>query len=260
MKLRFLGTGAATAVPSFFCNCPACMEAARNLSLQRTRSCIALEGGETYLVDIPPDVRNQLLREHIKRIDALLLTHNHFDHCGGMGEIESYVRVLQHEPIPAYMTVESYEWFYAAYGYMADCISARTWDVGTKVELDGVVCTTLEVQHAQGTVGILLEAESGTRTAYLPDTGPLPDSTKRCLERVDTLILGAAFWGTNEMPDTHLSVQQAVDIGVELKVGELYLTHLSMHYQPVTDRELRGYLQSRGANLHAAYDGMCIEI
>jgi ribonuclease BN (tRNA processing enzyme) len=62
------------------------------------------------------------------------------------------------------------------------------------------------------------------------------------------------------MPETHLSVQDAVEIGLGLGVRDLYLTHVSMHYEPVTDRELVGYLQSCASNVHLAYDGLGIEI
>ena len=260
MKLRFLGTGAAVGVPSFFCRCAACKDAKKNPLLRRTRSSVVLEGGATYLLDAPPDLSRQLVREGISKIDALLLTHNHFDHCGGIGELESYVRVCRQEAIPAYMTTESDEWFQATYGYMSDCLAVSTWDVGARVKLTGVTCTALEVQHAPGTIGVLLELDSGSRAAYLPDTGPLPEATKERLRGIDTLILGATFWKENQMPETHLSVQEAVEVALKLKVRELYLTHVSMHYEPVTDSELVGYLQSCGSNVHLAYDGLSLEI
>jgi phosphoribosyl 1,2-cyclic phosphate phosphodiesterase len=260
MRLRFLGTGAAVGVPAFFCDCVACKEAESDSSLQRTRSSVVLEGEATYLLDASPDLSRQLARENISHMDALFLTHNHFDHCGGIGELESYVRVVRKEAIPAYMTSENQEWFERCYGYMSDCLAINTWDVGARVELAGVTCTVLEVQHAPGTVGVLLELASGARAAYLPDTGPLPEATKEKLRGIETLILGATFWKENPMPETHLSVEEAVEVALKLKVRELYLTHVSMHYQPVTDRELVEYLRSRGSNVHLAYDGLCIEI
>lgn len=261
MRLRFLGTGATVAVPSFFCDCVACAEARKDSSLHRTRSSVVLEGGGAiYLLDASPDFSRQLVRENIDHIDAFLLTHNHFDHSGGIGELESYVRVARQESLPTYMTTESREWFETTYAYMADCLPVETWDVGAKVELPGVTCTALEVQHAPGTVGVLLELASGSRAAYVPDTGPLTRATKERLKGIDTLVLGATFWKENQMPETHLSVQEAVEIGLSLQVRDLYLTHVAMHYEPVTNRELVGYLESCGSNVHLAHDGLCIEI
>ena len=260
MKLRFLGTGAAVGVPSFFCSCVACKEAKANSSLHRTRPSVALEGEALYLLDASPDLSRQLSREGICQIDALLLTHDHFDHCGGIGELESYVRVSRAAAIPAYMSVETRDWLDRSYGYMSDCFAVTNWDVGVSVKLKGLACTALEVQHAPGTVGVLLELNSGSRAAYVPDTGPLPEATKERLLGIETLILGATFWKVNWMPETHLSVQEAVEVGLSLGVRNLYLTHVSMHYEPVTDRELVGYLQSCGSNVHLAYDGLSIEI
>ncbi|MDR3734564.1 MAG: MBL fold metallo-hydrolase [Acidobacteriaceae bacterium] len=228
--------------------------------LRRTRSSVVLEGGAHYLLDASPDLSRQLVREHITHVDALFLTHNHFDHCGGIGELESYVRICRQEAIPAYMSTESRNWFDTSYGYMSDCLTVTPWHIGTSVKLKGVTCTALEVQHAPGTIGVLLELDSGSRAAYLPDTGPLPEGTKERLRGIETLILGATFWKENQMPETHLSVQEAVEIALKLKVRDLYLTHVSMHYEPVTDSELVGYLQSCGSNVHLAYDGLGIEI
>jgi len=260
MRLRFLGTGSAVGVPAFFCGCRACEEAIADGKARRTRSSVVLEGEAFYLLDASPDLRTQFLREHVSRLDGLFLTHQHFDHSGGIGELESYVRISRREPLPAYLTKESRRWLESAFGYMSDCFAIQEWAAGWQIDLREMVVTAVEAQHEPGTVGILIETAGGSRTAYLPDTGPLPEATKKQLEGVDTLILGATFWKGNWMPETHLSIEQAVDLGLELKVGRLYLTHLAMHHQPVTNREVNEYLWSRGRNLHMACDGMCIEI
>jgi len=260
-ELIFLGTGAGCGVPSFFCGCAACQEAQQEPHFQRTRCAVLIRGERNTLVDAPPDLRAQLLRERIHRIDHFILTHEHYDHTGGLGELEFYVRVGRRESIPAYMTPVTLAWLRSAYGFLEDCLFIQTVEAGWQFELDGITCTGLEVTHAPGTLGLLLETTHGRRIAYLPDTGPLPASTADQLQHVDTLILGATFWGRNWMPDDHLAVDEAVQIGVSLKAKEVYLTHLSMHYdQPVTNRELEAYLQSCGSQFHLAYDGLCIPI
>lgn len=261
MKLIFLGTGAGCGVPSFYCNCPACQEAQREPRYTRSRCAIMVSGEQNTLIDAPPDLRFQLLRERIDQIDHFFLTHWHYDHSGGLGELEFYVRVKRQEAIPAYMTPGSLKWLRASYGFLEDCFSIQTVDAGWQFELDKVVYTGLEVTHAPGTLGLLLHTSSSKRTAYLPDTGPLPASTQEMLRGVDTLILGATFWGRNWMPEDHLSVQEAVQIGLRLEAKEMYLTHVSMHHdKPITNRELESYLLSFGDHLHLAYDGLCVEI
>jgi len=261
IQLIFLGTGAGCGVPSFFCTCVACREAALNPRYQRSRCALLIRGEQNTLIDAPPELRAQLLRENISQIDHFVLTHSHYDHSGGMGDLEFYVRVGRQQAIPAYLTPESQAWLGAAFGFMEDCLFTQTVETGWQFELDHVRYSGLEVTHASGTLGFLLETAGGRKTAYIPDTGPLPASTLQQLQGIDTLILGATFWGKNWMPEDHLSIAEAVQIGLTLNVKKLYLTHLSMHHDtPVTNQELEAYLKAFGDHLHLAYDGMCIEI
>jgi phosphoribosyl 1,2-cyclic phosphate phosphodiesterase len=260
-KLIFLGTGAGSGVPSFFCSCAACQEARAEPSYQRTRCGLVIQGSKNTLIDAPPELRQQLVRERIDRIDHFILTHSHYDHTGGLGDLEFYVRVQCQEAIPTYMTPASQEWLHASFGFLEDCLFVQPVDAGWQFELDGLLFTGLEVTHGPGTLGLLIETAAGRRTAYIPDTGPLPASTLEQIGGVDTLILGATFWGKNWMPEDHLSVDEAVQIGLQCQAGHLFLTHLSMHHDtPVTNHELEGHLRSFGSHLHLACDGMCIEL
>ncbi len=255
-----LGTGAGGGVPSFFCDCAACQEAAIESQYRRTRCAIAVLGELITLVDAPPDLRQQLVGQGIKQIDHFLLTHTHYDHTGGMGELEFYVRLAREEALPAYMTAASFQGIQDAYGFMTDCLDVHPIESDWAVELDGVRYSALEVTHAPGTVGFLLET-SERRTAYIPDTGPLPGATMEKLAGIDTLILGATFWGRNWMPEDHLSVEEAVQIGLAVEAKQVYLTHLSMHHDtPVTNRELTAYLKSFGKAILPAYDGLRINL
>jgi phosphoribosyl 1,2-cyclic phosphate phosphodiesterase len=133
-------------------------------------------------------------------------------------------------------------------------------EAGWQFELEKVRYTALEVTHTPGTLGFLMEI-AGRRTAYIPDTGPLPAATLEKLQGADTLILGATFWGRNWMPQDHLLVDEAVQIGLQLRVKKLYLTHVSMHHDtPVTNQELEAHLRASGNHLYLAYDGLAITL
>ncbi len=260
-NLLFLGTGAGCGVPSFFCSCDACQEARKEPHLTRSRCSVILQGQVCTLIDTPPDLRNQFLREGISRIDNLILTHWHYDHSGGLGELEFFIRMKSQKTIPAWMSRETYEWFTSAFWFMADCLSIQNMDFDNSIQLDDAVITPLRVQHAPGTIGLLLETPSGKRTAYLSDTGPLPTITMKQLQDIDTLILGATFWKDNWMPEDHLSVDEAIQIGLAVGAGQIYLTHLSMHYaEPVTNQKLLNHIRQYGDHIHLAYDGLHIEI
>lgn len=260
MHLLFLGTGAGCGVPSFFCDCIACREAKSEQRYRRSRCALLIQGDKNTLIDAPPDLRHQLIREKIERIDHLILTHSHYDHIGGLGELEFYVRLKRQESIPAYMAPSTYNWLANSYGFMQDCLSIQQLDFGWNFNLDGTTFTGLEVTHSQGTLGFLIKR--GTkRFAYIPDTGPLPSSTQEKLKEVDTLVIGASFWGKNWMPKDHLSIDEAIQIGLKLNAREIYLTHLSMHHDtPITNQTLEAHLRNFGTHIHLAYDGLVITL
>jgi phosphoribosyl 1,2-cyclic phosphate phosphodiesterase len=258
--LTFLGTGAGGGVPSFFCKCAACLEAAQEPQLQRTRCSILISGRENILVDASPDLRRQLLAAGTRRIDSFILTHAHYDHSGGLGDIEFHARIDGLDPIPSYMSGESALWLTRAFGFMADCLAIHVIESGDEFIVDDTTYTALEVTHSAGTFGLLAKTRR-SRAAYIPDTGPLPPATLEAIRGVDTLILGASFWGRNRLPEDHLSVEEALCIAREVRPKHFYLTHLSMHYDsPVTNHELESYLAPFGESFRVARDGLSISM
>ena len=258
--MTFLGTGAAGGVPSFFCTCAACQEAEAQPQFQRTRSSVLISGKKNILVDASPDLRRQLLAANTRQVDGFILTHAHYDHSGGLGDIEFHARIDGLAPIPSYMSRESAFWLEGAFGFMADCLAVHVIAPGEEFIIDDMTYAALEVTHSPGAFGLLAKTERGL-TAYIPDTGPLPSATLDAIRGVDTLILGASFWGTNRLPEDHLSVDEALSIARDVGPKHFYLTHLSMHYNsPVTNHELESYLVPSGESFRVARDGLSIPI
>ena len=83
MQVTFLGTGTSTGIPQIGCTCPVCTSTDPRDSRLRTSAIVEIEG-KNILIDCGPDFRQQMLRFHIKRIDAVLVTHIHYDHTGGI--------------------------------------------------------------------------------------------------------------------------------------------------------------------------------
>lgn len=87
-KLTFLGTGTSQGVPIIGCRCPVC--SSQDQRDKRLRSSALVEyGGLTILVDAGPDFRTQMLRAGVSHLDAILLTHNHMDHTGGLDDVRA---------------------------------------------------------------------------------------------------------------------------------------------------------------------------
>ncbi len=256
MELVFLGTGAGGGVPWFCCGCKACQEALADESYRRTRSAIALVGDETIVIDAPSELATQLSRQKIENIDYFALTHWHYDHFGGLGDLEFYVRFHRTKALPAVMTPETWEQLQASFGFMTEYLEVTTVEPGQAVDIGGVRLTALAVTHVPGAAGFLVE-HGGKRLAYLPDTGPLPAGTREQVLGIECLLLDATFWGRNWYPGRHLSFSEAIATGRELGVQQLYLTHLAMHYDtPVTSRELEDVIEPYGGQVRLAYDGL----
>ena len=89
VKLTFLGTGTSQGVPIIGCQCPVCQSADGQDKRLRASAFVQMEG-LSILVDAGPDFRYQMLRDDIRHLDAILLTHNHKDHTGGLDDVRSF--------------------------------------------------------------------------------------------------------------------------------------------------------------------------
>ena len=100
VRLTFLGTGTSQGVPMIGCSCPVCRSC--DPHDKRLRSSAFVEyGGLDILVDAGPDFRQQMLRADIRHIDAILLTHNHKDHTGGLDDVRAF-NYIERAPIRIY--------------------------------------------------------------------------------------------------------------------------------------------------------------
>lgn len=260
MDFIILGTGAGPGLPSFFCDCTACQEVRNNPKLSRTRSgAFADTGNQKILIDACPDLRHQLIREKITRIDYVFLTHWHYDHFGGLGELEYYVKLQRREPIQLLLPPSAVAQFEVAFPNLIEVFESKPWEFHRQYSFGELHLTPLPANHGIETAGFLLESAT-TRVAYFPDTAGLPKITGEKLKRVDWLICDATFHGENWFPHTHMSIDQAIELGKSIEAKKTVLTHLAIHYsRPVTASQLSHEI-TKYENVFAAYDGMQVKL
>ncbi len=257
---KILGSGAGPGAPSFFCNCQGCLEAQGDPALSRTRSgaLICLED-HTVLIDTPPDLRIQLIREKITDVDRIFLTHWHYDHFGGIGELEYYVKLKRKALLPLYLPPSAVEQFRQAFPDLEEVFEVIPWEFGKRYDIGGLSITPFPANHGIETAGFLVESPR-KKLAYFPDTAGLPVQTARQVEKVDWLICDATFFGDNWFPLSHMSVDEAIEVGKEVEARTTVLTHLSVHYsKPVTAKELQAIV-SRYRGVQIAYDGLTFDL
>lgn len=229
-SLTFLGTGTSVGVPVIGCDCGVCTsEDPRN---KRTRSSVVLRaGGVTLLVDSGPDLRMQALREGLRRVDAVLYTHEHVDHVVGFDELRAFCWGRE-EPLPLHATEECMQMLKVMFGWAFSGENLHAGYVRPAVRvIDGpfffgdLRVTPLPVIHAAAkTVGFLFEHPAMKSAAYLPDVKSVPDATLDLLRGVDVLVIDALRPG---MHPTHFSTAEALEFAEQASAGETWLTHLS---------------------------------
>ena len=89
MRLTFLGTGTSQGVPTIGCQCEVCRSTDRRDNRLRT-SAMVETAGKRIIIDAGPDFRYQMLRAGVRHIDAILLTHEHKDHTGGIDDVRAF--------------------------------------------------------------------------------------------------------------------------------------------------------------------------
>jgi phosphoribosyl 1,2-cyclic phosphate phosphodiesterase len=248
----FLGTGTSVGVPAIGCGCPVCTS--RNPRNKRTRCGLALGLPHgNLLVDTPPDLRQQLLREKIGLVHAVLYTHEHADHIFGLDDL----RLMQFYlggPVPLYCerAVElrirkSFDYaFRPVDGLHTGAIpqlAPRT--IGLEpFNVLGARVTPVRLHHG-ATVPVL-----GFRfgnVAYCTDVNAIPPESMDELRGLDVLVLDCL---RREPHATHFGLDQALAVAAELEPRRTLLTHMSHNLEhDATSAELP-------AGVELAYDGL----
>ncbi len=262
--LTFLGTSSGCGVPAFFCHCPACEEARRDPSKRRGCTGVAIQGHGTTLIDTPPDVRHQLIRENISNIDELFLTHAHYDHLGGLGELEYFIRLCRGGVLPFHGSAHAIDEALKEFSYMDDCFEIDAIDDYDTRVVDGLTIQALPLNHAPGTFGFLMTTPHGTRMFYAPDTAELKPEVIEILKGVDNLIMDSTFWKNTGSHKTHHTVEQTIDEGLNLlDAKRVYLQHLAPHMcdEGVNEiEEIYKHVEQYDGRVIVAEDGMKVEL
>lgn len=227
MRVTFLGTGTSTGVPVVGCRCRVCTSGhPRN---QRLRQSVAIEsGGKHFLIDTTPDLRLQLLRHPIPRLDFVLFTHSHSDHLMGLDDIRPF-NFRQRESIRAYASPHTARAIRRAFAYIWDPTSQigggkpqlELVEVEDAFTSDGIDITPIPVAHGEWTI---LGYRIGP-FAYITDTNGIPPASMKLLEGVDTLALD----GLRPAPahPTHFTIGEAVEVARQIGARQTYLIHLT---------------------------------
>lgn len=253
MEVIFLGTGTSGGVPLIGCQCEVCKST--NPKDKRLRSSILLRTA-TYniVIDCGPDFRQQMLREDVRALDALVMTHAHKDHTGGIDDIRAF-NFIQQKPVAIYCDYAtelgikeqfSYAFTETDYPYLPKMNFIQIAD--DEFELGGLKFLPINVIHGKMPV-------KGFRIGdftYITDAKEIVPAELDKMRGTKTLIINAL---RPEPHYSHLSIQQAIDIVQDIKPERAYFIHMSHQFG------LHDVMQAQmPTNITVAYDGLKIEV
>ncbi len=248
MNITFLGTGTSQGVPVIACDCPVCQSL--DFHDKRLRSSIHVEvEGLSLVIDTGPDFRQQMLRERVKHLDAVIFTHEHKDHTAGLDDIRSF-NFRQQIDMPVYATDAVSNQLKREFSYIFSekkypgipRIALQILD-GEPFKIGQTLITPIKVMHYKLPVyGFRI----GDFT-YITDANFIDEAEKEKIRGSKILVLNAL---QKEPHISHFTLDEAIALSKELEADETYLTHIS--HKLGSHREISEELPE---NIYLAYDG-----
>ena len=249
LKITFLGTGTSTGVPMIACDCPVCTSIDKKD--KRLRSSILVESETTTLVvDTTPDFRYQMLRSHVKKLDAVLFTHPHKDHIAGMDDVKAFC-YFSKKPMPVFANALTQETIKREFYYV---FAEKKYPGIPDIDLHTITLDPFMI----GDIPIIpimvwhlnmpVYGYRFGKFTYITDANKIDEEEKEKIKGSETMVINALRYQKHL---SHYTVDEAIQLVHELKVPSAYLTHISHQLGKYADIK-----PTLPKNIQLAYDGL----
>ncbi len=254
MQITFTGTGTSQGIPVIACSCHVCQST--DLRDKRLRSSIHIQTeNASIVIDTGPDFRQQMLRENIKYLDAVVFTHEHKDHTAGLDDVRAF-NFVQKKAMKVYATKQVQEALKREFAYAfanikypgVPEIALEEINAKTPFTINGVTLIPILVYHYKLPV---LGFRIGDFT-YITDANFIPEEEKEKIKGSKIIVINALRRQTHI---SHFTLEEAIALMDELKPEKAYFTHISHQLGKHEDvsKELPAYIK-------LAYDGLKLDI
>lgn len=254
MKVTFLGTGTSQGVPVITCECEVCKSADKHD--KRLRVSVLLEiDNQVILIDTGPDFRYQMLRADVKKLDAILYTHEHKDHVAGLDDVRAFnykqqaeVDIYAHQRVQDALKRE-FHYIFSGENYPGiPRLRLNTIIEGESFQAAGIDIIPISVMHHQLPV---FGFRIGDFT-YITDAKIISQQEKEKIKGSKILVINAL---QKEKHISHFTLDEALEFAAEIGANKTYLTHIS--HKLGSHAEVSKQLPE---GVFLAYDGLELEM
>ena len=253
MKVTFLGTGTSQGVPVIGCGCEVCQSL--DFRDKRLRTSVHVDiAGVSLVIDTGPDFRQQMLREQVSHLDAVIFTHEHKDHTAGLDDVRAF-NFKQKADIPLYardqvihQLQQEFSYAFAEKKYPGVPQITTNEINGSPFEIKGIEIIPLDVIHYKLPVyGFRI----GDFT-YITDASIIPEAAMQKIRGTKILVLNAL---QKQDHISHFTLEEAIEVAKEVGAERTYFIHLS--HRMGTHASIEAELPE---NIFLAYDGLTLKL
>lgn len=249
MKITFLGTGTSQGVPVIACECETCLSTDPHDKRLRTSLLLETEA-VTLLFDAGPDFRQQMLREKVKKLDAIIITHEHKDHIAGMDDVRAFnyksqeaIDIYAEERVQKAIKRE-FSYVFAEHQYPGIPKMRLNTINDFSFNIRGIDIIPIRVRH----MNLEIYGFRIGNFAYITDASYIPESSKEKLIGAKYLVINAL---RKEKHISHFSLREAINVIKEISPRKAFITHIS-HQMGLA----KNVSEELPAGIMLAYDGL----